>query len=1090
MINQFLRFILLFFILPFSGLTQQYHFKQYSLEQGLSRSGVYDILQDRNGFLWVATEGGGLCKFDGQKFKTFTRFNGLASEKIRVIFEDRGGLLWLGTTQGLSYYDGHSFESITEKDGINSNYIRSIAQDAEGNIWVGSNQGISVIDPAVKGVSKRLKLQFSLPNKRVRSLYQQGDVMWIGTDGGLCRYLNGEIHLYTTENGLSDNTVLSIFIDSKEQLWVGTNNGLNKFVDTTFQHWTVADGLIHNRVRNITEDHQHNLWIGTSDGISIFNGKGFKNLDESNGLSNDRIRSLTRDHFNNIWVGTYFGGIMRFNHQDFVAYTTKDGLKNSQILSITEDEKGDIIVGTYEGVAKLKIFNDKLVRIKSVTKAQGLIDNAVKCILKDDNDYYWYGSNRGISVIKGNHVTHLKHPTGLKDPGVTVIKKIQDIYWVGTENGLISVKTTNYQNFETTLLTQEDGLAGQSVSEIKAGKNGAVWVSFLDGKITRVEKDKMINPIMPEGAEEISALALDKNNEFWIGTNGNGLFHGLYLTETHEFKLKRMSTATSLSSNYIFSIITQKNGNVWLGHENGLDLISPVNDSAYIIQTYGPNRGFYGLQNNLNAAYEDQQNNLWFGTVNGLFCLKNDKFSSFSDGKASISYIREIRLDGNAVDWDNSTWCSSTDGPYKLPTNLVLPYDRNNLTFEFIGLNYINPLNVNYSWKLEGYDNKWKNESHNHLASYTNLDPGKYTFKLRSSNEHGMIVGDPISFEFKILKPWWSTWLVRILALLLGLVLIATFISLRTRQLRKKQRMLEKTIAERTEEITSKSDELQAKNKEIMDSILYSRRIQQSILPGPEKMTTLLPPHFVLYKPKDIVSGDFYWIEKMGEGLDATIFIAVADCTGHGVPGAMVSLVGTRALNSSVRENLLQRPADILNQTNTIMLEAFTDEESGAIIKDGMDIALCAFKKQESSYHFEFAGAHNTVWIIRSKKEPAFSEAYEQLNKSAENDEYALYELKGNKQPIGYFEKHVPFDNHTLQLLPGDRFYISSDGYADQFGGPKGKKYKYKALKNKLLDIQNEPITSHEEILRQEFRSWKGDLEQLDDVCFIGVELE
>ncbi len=246
--------ILLVFV-GMNAFTQQFHFKQYSLEEGLSRSGVYDILQDRNGFLWVATEGGGLCKFDGKTFQTYTRFNGLASEKIRIIFQDKSGVIWLGTTNGLTYFNGEDFVSLTESDGIANNYIRSIAQDHEGNIWVGSNEGISIIDSDEKGVSHKLKLNFSLPHKKVRSLQTQGNIMWIGTDAGLCKYDDGKITEFNSSNGLSNDIILTLFVDSNNELWVGTENGLNKINNDTIQHWSNENGLINNRVRSIAEDY-------------------------------------------------------------------------------------------------------------------------------------------------------------------------------------------------------------------------------------------------------------------------------------------------------------------------------------------------------------------------------------------------------------------------------------------------------------------------------------------------------------------------------------------------------------------------------------------------------------------------------------------------------------------------------------------------------------------------------------------------------------------------------------------------------------------------------------------------------------------
>ena len=278
------------------------------------------------------------------------------------------------------------------------------------------------------------------------------------------------------------------------------------------------------------------------------------------------------------------------------------------------------------------------------------------------------------------------------------------------------------------------------------------------------------------------------------------------------------------------------------------------------------------------------------------------------------------------------------------------------------------------------------------------------------------------------------------------------------------------------------------KNSEITDSILYSRRIQHSTLPGHEKLSAALKDYFIFYKPKDIVSGDFYWIEQSQLNPNV-IYIAVADCTGHGVPGAMVSLVGTRALNSSVRESQLTNTSDILNETNRIVLEAFTDSKSGTVIKDGMDIALCALEYSDQTVNFQFSGAQNPIWIVRSQSDTNLIVNGEELEPNIESTEHKLFEIKGNKQPIGYFEKHTPFENHKSELKHGDRIYMLSDGYADQFGGPNGKKFKYKALKNLILDNQNNSLNNQKIEFEKVFHEWKGELEQLDDVCLMAIEI-
>ena len=253
--------------------------------------------------------------------------------------------------------------------------------------------------------------------------------------------------------------------------------------------------------------------------------------------------------------------------------------------------------------------------------------------------------------------------------------------------------------------------------------------------------------------------------------------------------------------------------------------------------------------------------------------------------------------------------------------------------------------------------------------------------------------------------------------------------------------------------------QIEMKNRDITDSIQYAKRIQSAILPTKTLIEKSLPDSFVLYLPKDIVAGDFYWLEKLSNN---NILIAAADCTGHGVPGAMVSVVCNNALNRSVREFQLKEPASILNKTRDIVIETFEKSENN--IKDGMDIALCRIEGNKIQY----AGANNPLWIIRNNE---------------------LIETKGDKQPIGKYMNKQPFTNHEVELQKGDTIYLLTDGYPDQFGGEKGKKYKYRQLKEKLISIVNLPLNEQKESLHQEFIQWKGDLEQIDDVCIIGVKI-
>ena len=251
---------------------------------------------------------------------------------------------------------------------------------------------------------------------------------------------------------------------------------------------------------------------------------------------------------------------------------------------------------------------------------------------------------------------------------------------------------------------------------------------------------------------------------------------------------------------------------------------------------------------------------------------------------------------------------------------------------------------------------------------------------------------------------------------------------------------------------------IEEKNKEITDSINYAKRIQSAILPPTKMLDELLPNSFVLYKPKDIVAGDFYWLVKHNE----KVLFAAADCTGHGVPGAMVSVVCNSALYQSVREYNLTEPGKILDKTREIVVEEFAKSEED--VKDGMDIALCSLEGNILQY----AGAHNPLWIIRNNE---------------------LLETKANKQPIGDFDNPTPYITHTIELQKGDSIYIFSDGYPDQFGGPNGKKMKTAQFRTILMEIQEKSIEDQKVLLDNFFEEWKGKLEQLDDVCVIGIKV-
>ena len=338
--------------------------------------------------------------------------------------------------------------------------------------------------------------------------------------------------------------------------------------------------------------------------------------------------------------------------------------------------------------------------------------------------------------------------------------------------------------------------------------------------------------------------------------------------------------------------------------------------------------------------------------------------------------------------------------------------------------------------------------------------------KLQNANEKGLELLNEKQSELASSR---NTILLFILILLVFVILV--FFTIRSNILRRK---INKKLIQQNEIIESQKSEVEnqkhmveEKQKEIIDSISYAKRLQEAILPPIDFLSKHLENYFILYKPKDIVAGDFYWAEniKLKTTQDNDLFfIAAADSTGHGVPGAMVSVVCSNALNRSVKEFNLTDTGKILDKTRQLVIETF--EKSNSDVKDGMDISLLCIDKSENKLYW--SGANNPLWIIKQNK---------------------LIEIKPNKQPIGKSENPKPFITHELEYSSETTFYLFTDGFADQFGGPKGKKFMYKQFENLLLSIAKKPMHEQKSILNDAFINWKNDLEQVDDVCVIGIKI-
>lgn len=301
--------------------------------------------------------------------------------------------------------------------------------------------------------------------------------------------------------------------------------------------------------------------------------------------------------------------------------------------------------------------------------------------------------------------------------------------------------------------------------------------------------------------------------------------------------------------------------------------------------------------------------------------------------------------------------------------------------------------------------------------------------------------------EMQLKKNRYTIWSVSA-----GLLVVLFFLFIVFRNYRQKQKA--------NIEISYQKHIIEEKNKDITDSINYASRIQNTILPDSKIFSTYFSDNFVFYRPKDIVSGDFYFAEEK----NGKVYFAVVDCTGHGVPGALVSVFGYNGLRRCINEYNLSKPAEILDKLSSIVEESF--KTKGKEVADGMDLSLCVYDK--SSNTLEYSGANNPIWIHQ------------------DND---IIQVKGDKQPVGHYHNKKPFTNHSLTLFKGDTLYLFSDGFADQFGGEKGKKFKYSQFRQMVLDNVSKSMSEQKTIIEQAFEKWKGNLEQVDDICILGIRV-
>jgi ligand-binding sensor domain-containing protein/serine phosphatase RsbU (regulator of sigma subunit) len=1101
----------------FDGLNRfdGYQFKIYkhnpSDSTSLPGNFINSLYTDRRGRLWVGTFNGlGLYNPAQENFRKYARA-GSGGNGISQVIEDPQGNLLVATWSGLNRFNetAQKLEAYLpdgKKNEFSDAWANVLLADNNGNLWVGlGEKGLLLYE----GPNRQLRVfQFqendphSLSNNHIECLLQdsRGHV-WVGTQDGLCRYEgNGRFKRYP----------------ANPQAPAGVTHGLAQPID--------------GRILSLAEDPTGRLWIGTQNGLHQFYHRSgtfsyFQfDPDDPESLSGNATKRLFMDRFGHLWASG-FGGLdkLALHHKPFQKVkrqpTKANTLISNDILSFAQEPGGRLWIGTNKGISG---WDSTTHSFTNLTAQSGLAGEVINHMVIDRYHNLWFKPN-GVMVThrydtrqkKLHSYTDLfRDKAGkLVNVGLHARSANGDFLFFNSVGECVSYDpaTDSFLPHDIHPGYQPSGEAVRVYEPNHLGR--AFWMSgsylnVWDGKKKRLQK---VDSLTIDGKKHALrnllqvyvCLFSDQADTVWVPTT-LGLAKVSLATQQARLYTKKEGLETTL----VTSISKDKQNRYWVASNAGLFRFDPDRQR---FTSYTETDGLPSSQLTNNAALQAANGQLYYGTLNGYV-----KFSpeAIQDRRfVPPAVLTDLQLfNRSVVPGDESGVLATTIAQTK---RVELGHEQSVLGLEYASLNYTLPEKVQYAYQLEGFDTDWNYVNQRRLATYTNLPRGKeFVFKLKTTNEDG-IWGEPQALlEIYVAPPWWETWWFRSLAG--GALLLAAywFYRTRTQYLEAQNQKLEAKVAERTREVVKKGQELeeanlevrakneellaseeelrqnmeeleankealeqtlqvvQAKNRVITDSIRYAETIQSAILPQPAEVQGALADHFVLFKPKDVVSGDFYWAHQLETPDGPVHLLAVVDCTGHGVPGAFMSLIGHSVLNEIVGQGHTTQPDQVLallDERVRLALKQTGSSLTGNV--DGMDLGLARLQRPRSGgpVKLDFAGARRPLWYMRAGTG-------------------RVQVLPGARKGVGgglAKADQAGFDMQHLELHPGDRFYLFSDGLPDQ---PDAQRHKFgtERLRDLLAQNQDLGLDQQRALLEAALAEHQAGTPQRDDITMVG----
>jgi signal transduction histidine kinase/ligand-binding sensor domain-containing protein/CheY-like chemotaxis protein len=868
--------LLLWLALTLSGFqsnAQNKHrpFRHLTTNQGLSQNNVTSIVVDRRGFMWFGTQDG-LNRYDGYKFTVYRHDpqnpTSISHSYITALFEDNQGRLWIGTNDGgisIYSYQQDSFTNfrhdLNNPSSISNNKVTSITQDRASRIWIGTAGGLNYYDPAKKAF-RHYHHNPSAPKSLSQNfvtdvLSDNSGIIWIGTLSEGIDRLDPKTGTFThfknqpaNPNSLSNNQVNSIYEDARKNLWIATEGGGLNRMDREKGLFKVyrnnpsdPQSISHNDILTFEEDRAGRLWIGTRNGgINVLENDGsFTKYEFSKanaeGINNGSIYSIFCDKIGTMWIGTFSGGVNVLDYEPlkFKRYRSiaaiQQGLNNDNVLSLAEDPEGKIWLGTDGG--GVNVLDPQTGQFTHYVNDPGnknsIASNFITSVIKDSEGQIWIGNYKGgLSYFdrKNKKFVNLNSNNKLNPIPANIYSMVDDgkgRIWIGSSNGLLCFSKADHSYITYKNDPHDPHSIGNNViPAVFIDKTGRLWLGTEGGGLNYYdEKTKKFsrfihNPKDPKTISNnlVNCLFEDSGGKLWIGTNG-----GINIFDQKTKTFRSFSQRDGLPSDLIWGILEDGHGKLWISTNNGLSRFDPA---AKTFRNFDFSDGLQGTSFNRMAGYKDQTGKMYFGGQTGLNVFHPDsiRYNAF----IPPIFITDFQIFNQSVPVGKESVLKKHITETK---EITVSHQDLMLSFEFSALNYTLARKNKYAYKLEGFDKDWIYSNTTRKATYTNLDPGDYLFKVKASNNDGIWNETGTSIRLHIIPPFWQTWWFRVLVVLVIAAAIYLLYQARVKVIKTQKEVLQRKVFQRTKEVVRQKQvlEQQAQNLQKLNDDLQQKHI-------------------------------------------------------------------------------------------------------------------------------------------------------------------------------------------------------------------------------------------------------------------------